>query len=49
MIHVSPETLVQFSLLYDRHGDSYTEDVDVPKLKEVFDKVGKEVNSFLNC
>ncbi|XP_071791788.1 DNA ligase 4-like [Asterias amurensis] len=42
MIHVSPETKVQFSLLYDRHGDSYTEDVDTDKLKEIFEKVGKE-------
>ncbi|XP_022104577.1 DNA ligase 4-like [Acanthaster planci] len=42
MIHVSPETKEQFSLLYDRHGDSYTEDVDAEKLKEIFDKVGQE-------
>ncbi|XP_071941905.1 DNA ligase 4-like [Antedon mediterranea] len=45
MIHKSPETAAEFHLQYDRHGDSYTEDVSIEKLKEIFENIEKQNNS----
>ncbi|XP_070569622.1 DNA ligase 4-like [Ptychodera flava] len=44
MIHLSPDTAEEFALEYDRHGDSYTEDVTIPKLTEIFQKVEEQDN-----
>ena len=43
MLYTSPKMAAQFALDYDRHGDSYTEDVDEEKLREVFANVQKKV------
>ncbi|XP_077997197.1 DNA ligase 4-like [Glandiceps talaboti] len=44
MIHKSPDTAAEFALEYDRHGDSYTEDVSIPKLAEIFKKIEEQGN-----
>ena len=43
MLHTSPGTARHFSKLYDRHGDSYTEDATVSSLKDVFKSVADQV------
>ncbi|XP_072034969.1 DNA ligase 4-like [Amphiura filiformis] len=42
MIHTSPDSAAAFALQYDRHGDSYTADVTVEKLKQVLNSVQQE-------
>ncbi|XP_033127857.1 DNA ligase 4-like isoform X2 [Anneissia japonica] len=42
MIHKSHETAAYFEVHYDSHGDSYTEDVTVDKLQEIFENIGKQ-------
>lgn len=42
MLYTSAKTAAQFALDYDAHGDSYTEDVNEEKLREVFANVGKK-------
>ncbi|XP_042327134.1 DNA ligase 4 isoform X2 [Sceloporus undulatus] len=39
MIHMSPETKQHFACEYDCYGDSYTADVDIAQLKEVFSRM----------
>ena len=43
MLHTSPDSAEAFALQYDRHGDSYTDDVTVEKLKEVLGNVDEKV------
>ncbi len=43
MIHTSPDSAAAFALQYDRHGDSYTDDVTAEKLKQVLESVTEEV------
>ncbi|PIK62711.1 putative DNA ligase 4 [Apostichopus japonicus] len=44
MIHTSPDTKAKFAEDFDRYGDSFTQDVDPEKLKEVFQKVDSDNN-----
>ncbi|XP_006814572.1 DNA ligase 4-like, partial [Saccoglossus kowalevskii] len=44
MLHESPDTASEFALEFDRHGDSYTEDVNREKLEEVFNKIEAQGN-----
>nr|XP_060640895.1 DNA ligase 4 [Anolis sagrei ordinatus] len=39
MIHMSPETKQHFAREYDSYGDSYTADVSVAQLKEIFSRM----------
>ena len=43
MIHVSPKTSLKLAEDFDEHGDSYTEDVEPSKLKEIFADIEYEV------
>lgn len=44
MLFTSAKMTAQFALDYDSHGDSYTEDVNEEKLREVFANVEKKVS-----
>lgn len=44
MLFTSAKMTAQFALDYDGHGDSYTEDVNEEKLREVFANVEKKVS-----
>lgn len=39
MIYMSQKTNERFALEYDANGDSYTKDVDVQSLKQIFGKI----------
>ena len=43
MMYMSPETKERFALDYDTNGDSYTKDVDVDSLKQIFERIDEQV------
>ncbi|XP_046858902.1 DNA ligase 4-like isoform X2 [Xenia sp. Carnegie-2017] len=44
MIHMSSKTIEKFSLEYDENGDSFTKDLNVETLKEIFKKLDERQN-----
>ena len=44
MLHISSKTQKLFSQDYDRHGDSYYDDTNEEKLKDVFKAIGQAVS-----
>ena len=39
MMHIKAQTKVRFGKMYDSYGDSYTEDLTIDSLKEIFDNL----------
>ncbi len=43
MMYMSPKTKESFALEYDPNGDSYTKDLDVESLKQIFERIDEKV------
>jgi hypothetical protein len=43
MMYMSPKTEERFALDYDANGDSYTKDLDVESLKQIFERIDEQV------
>ena len=48
MMYMSPKTKERFALDYDANGDSYTKDLDVESLKQIFERIDEQVKSTLS-
>ena len=42
-MYMSPKTRERFALDYDANGDSYTKDLDVDSLKQIFERIDEKV------
>ena len=42
-MYMSPKTRERFALDYDANGDSYTKDLDVGSLKQIFERIDEKV------
>ncbi|KYO41296.1 DNA ligase 4 [Alligator mississippiensis] len=45
MIHMTPDTKLHFAREFDCYGDSYSADIDVAQLKEVFSRVNNSIDA----